>query len=501
MEGKLKQLKSQLSEITDLGLVNSLLNWDQSTYMPPGGAKARGRQSALLARIAHEKLIDPGLGQLLGELSLHTKELAYESDEASLVRIATRDHQQAAKVPSSLMEAFYKHTAESYEAWTIARPANDFNTMKPYLEKTLEFSRQYADCFPGYDHIADPLINRSDEGVKANDVKTTFAALREQLVPLVKAISEKQQVDDSFLHLDYPEQQQMQFGLDVINDYGYDFQRGRQDKTHHPFCTKFSLGDVRITTRFQENYLGEGMFSTMHEAGHALYEQNVDMNFEGTPLASGTSSSVHESQSRLWENLVGRSRSFWHRYFGGLQKTFPEQLGNVDVETFYKAINKVNPSLIRTDADEVTYNLHVMIRFDLELDMLEGKLKIDDLPDAWNARYQSDLGVVAPSNVNGVLQDVHWFAFFIGGVFQGYTLGNVISVQLFDTALEQKPQIADEIGQGKFDTLRHWMRDNVNQHGRKFTTNELLESATGKPLTIDPYINYLKKKYGDIYQL
>ncbi len=501
MEGKLQQLKSHLSEITDLGLVNALLNWDQSTYMPPGGAKARGRQSALLARLAHEKLIDPSLGQLLEELSSHTKDLAFENDDASLIRVATRDHKQATNVPSSLMEAFYKHTAESYEAWTKARSENDFDTMKPYLEKTLEFSRQYAECFPGYDHIADPLINRADEGIKANDVKATFAALREQLVPLVKAISEKEPVDDSFLHLNFPEQQQMEFGIDVINDFGYDFNRGRQDKTHHPFCTKFSLGDVRITTRFQENYLGEGMFSTMHEAGHALYEQNVNMDFEGTPLASGTSSSAHESQSRLWENLVGRSLPFWNQYYPSLQKTFPDQLENVGVEEFYKAINKVSPSLIRTDADEVTYNLHVMIRFDLELDLLEGKLSIDDLPEAWNARYQSDLGVVAPNHVDGVLQDVHWFAFFIGGVFQGYTLGNVISVQLFDTALEQKPQIAQEIGQGKFDTLRCWMRDNVNQHGRKFTTNELLERATGRPLTIDSYINYLKKKYGEIYQL
>lgn len=500
MEDKLRQLKAHLQEITDLNLVNSLLNWDQSTYMPPGGAKARGRQSALIARLSHKKQTDSALGRLLDDLSPYEKDLPYDSDEASLIRVARKDYERAAKVPTELMETFYKHTAESYEAWTKARPENDFATMTPYLEKTLELSRQYAECFPGYDHIADPLIANSDEGMKANDVRATFSALRDELIPLVQEIKDQELVDDRCLYLHYPESKQMAFGLDVIKDFGYDFQRGRQDKTHHPFCTKFSLGDVRITTRFKEDYLSEGLFSTLHEAGHALYEQNVNMAFEGTPLGSGTSSGVHESQSRSWENLVGRSRPFWNHYYPKLQKTFPDQLGDVSVDTFYKSINKVSPSLIRTDADEVTYNLHVMIRFDLELDMLEGKLSIKDLPEAWNARYQSDLGVVAPNNVDGVLQDVHWFSFFIGGVFQGYTLGNIISVQLFDAAVQAHPSIPDEIGQGQFDTLRNWLKDNVNQHGRKYQTQELLERATGKPLTIEPYINYLKKKYGEIYQ-
>jgi carboxypeptidase Taq len=337
--------------------------------------------------------------------------------------------------------------------------------------------------------------------MKAESVREVFANLREQLVPIAQAITSQQLADNSCLHESYPPDEQLAFGRDIIKDYGFDFQRGRQDMTHHPFMTKFALGDVRITTRVKENDLNEALFSTLHEAGHAMYELGINMNLDGTPLAEGTSSGVHESQSRLWENLVGRSRGFWKHYYPKIQQAFPAQLGNVDMDTFYRAINRVERSLIRTDADEVTYNLHVMIRFDLELALLEGTLAIKDLPEAWHARYQSDLGLQAPSNVDGVLQDVHWYGGTIGGAFQGYTLGNIMSAIFFDKAMAAHPQIPAEIEQGQFETLHSWLRENIYQHGSKFTANELIERVTGGPLTIDPYIHYLHTKFGDLYDL
>ncbi|HEX2906124.1 MAG TPA: carboxypeptidase M32, partial [Phototrophicaceae bacterium] len=424
MEAKLQELKNRLQEVDDLNHANALLGWDQQTYMPSGGAPARGRQMATLARLAHEKFTDPAVGKLLDDLRTYEEGLPYDSDDASLIRITRREYEKSTQVPASFVAEFNEHTANTYQAWTEARPANDFPRMLPLLEKTLDYSRQLANYFPGYEHIADPLIDFSDYGMKASDVRRVFAQLREQLVPLVQAITSQPLADDAPLKQHYPAAQQRAFGEVVVKKYGYDFNRGRQDTTHHPFMTKFSLGDVRITTRFNENDLGDGLFSTMHESGHAMYEQGINQVYEATPLGGGTSSGVHESQSRTWENIVGRSRSFWECFYADLQKQFPQQLGAVSLDAFYRAINKVQKSLIRTDADEVTYNLHVMIRFDLELQLLEGSLALRDLPEAWHARYQSDLGLTAPDNRDGVLQDVHWYAGTIGGAFQGYTLGN-----------------------------------------------------------------------------
>jgi len=289
--------------------------------------------------------------------------------------------------------------------------------------------------------------------------------------------------------------------LAVIREFGYDFTRGRQDKTHHPFMTKFSLGDVRITTRVREHDLTEAVFSTLHEAGHALYEQGINPSYEGTPLASGTSAGVHESQSRLWENLVGRSREFWQFFYPRLQQCFPGQLGAVELETFYRAINRVERSLIRTDADELTYNLHVMIRFELELALLEGKLAVKDLPEAWNEAYRANLGLVPTTLSEGVLQDVHWYGGTIGGAFQGYTLGNLMSAQFYEAAQFAYPEIPAEMSQGRFDRLHGWLRQHIYQHGRKYNAAEVVEQATGQPLTIQPYLRYIRRKYGELYDL
>jgi carboxypeptidase Taq len=299
----------------------------------------------------------------------------------------------------------------------------------------------------------------------------------------------------------FPAEDQIQFGKQVVRDFGYDFERGREDLSPHPFTTSFSINDVRITTRIKEKDLTEALFGTLHEAGHGMYEQGINPTYEGLPLADGTSSGVHESQSRLWENIIGRSKPFWQHYYPELKELFPEQLGQVSLDAFYKAINKVSRSLIRTDADEVTYNLHVMIRFDLEQQLLEGKLKVADLPEAWAARYASDLGVAPPDHGDGVLQDVHWFAGRIGGMFQGYTLGNVLSAQFYNAALQSAPEITEQTGSGSFIALYTWMKENIYQHGRKYTALDLVERATGGPVQVQPYIDYLKEKFGEIYDL
>ena len=501
METQLQELKARLIEINDLESAAALLEWDQATYMPPGGATARARQLATLRRLAHEKFTDPAIGRLLEALQPYEESLPYDADEAALIRETRREYEKAIKVPPAFVAQLYSHMAASYEVWARARPANHFAATRPYLEKTLELSRQLAEFFPGYQHIADPLIDFSDRGMTTATVRNLFAELRTQLVPIVQAITAQPVADDTCLHQYFPEAQQLAFGLEVIRRFGYDLERGRQDKTLHPFCTKFSLGDVRITTRVNENDLGEALFTTMHEAGHALYEQGICADFEGTPLASGASAGVHESQSRLWENLVGRSRGFWQCFYPRLQAVFPDQLGSVPLETFYRAINKVQRSLIRTDADEVTYNLHVIMRFDLELALLEGHLAVRDLPEAWHERFKADLGIAPADDRDGVLQDVHWYTGVIGGAFQGYTLGNLLSAQLFEAAVRAHPEIPGQIAAGEFGTLHAWLKANIYQHGRKYTPLELIERATGTPLRIEPYIRYLRQKYGELYAL
>ena len=501
MEPKLQELKTGLVEVNDLRSAALLLSWDQTTYMPPGGAIARGRQMATLGQLAHERFTDPAIGRLLDDLRPYEASLPYDSDEASLIRVTRREYEKSVKVPPSFMAQFYSHLAVSYEAWAKARPANDFGAVEAHLDKMLDLSRQYANFFPGYDHIADPLIDVADYGMKVSTLRALFADLRERLVPIVRAISAQPVADDSCLHLTFPVDQQLAFGLDVVKRFGYDLQRGRQDASPHPFTTKFSLGDVRITTRVKEDDLGDALFSTMHESGHAMYEQGIRMDYEGTPLAEGASSGAHESQSRLWENIVGRSRGFWRFFYPKVQVVFPDQLGAVSLDTFYRAINKVERSLIRTDADEVTYNLHIIIRFGLELDLLEGKLAVRDLADAWRERYRTILGIVPPDDRDGVLQDVHWYSGFIGGAFQGYTLGNILSAQFFEAALRARPQITSEIEQGEFGTLHSWLKENIYQHGSKFTASELVKRVTGGPLSIEPYIRYLRNKYGELYTL
>lgn len=499
-EQKLSTLKGRLRTVSDLRMAAHVLVWDQSTYLPPGGAEARGRQLATLDSLAHEKFTDPEVGRLLDELTPLEAELPYDSDDASLLRVTRRDFEKATKVPSKFLAKFSEHTAKAYGLWAEARPEDNFAKVADTLETTLEYSRELSQFFPDFEHIADALIDGADEGMTVAALQPLFADLRTELVPIVEAISAQDESNASTLEGHFPEAEQLAFGLKLAEAFGYDLRRGRQDKTLHPFAVNFSVNDVRITTRVKEDDISECLSSTLHEAGHAMYEQGISQSLEGTPLASGTSSGVHESQSRLWENQVGRSRGFWEHTFPDLQATFPG-LQDVSLDAFYRAINKVSRSLIRTDADEVTYNLHVIIRFDLELALLEGKLAVKDLPDAWRERYRSDLGVTSEGDTNGVLQDVHWFAGAVGGAFQGYTLGNVLSAQFFESALDDHPTIPGEIRSGQFGTLHTWLKDNIYTHGRKFTAPEIIQKATGQAMTIKPYVNYLKTKYGELYNL
>lgn len=501
MQQKLEQLEIRLREIFDLNAAGALLYWDQATYMPTGGNRGRARQLALLGRLAHERATDPELGKLIDELSSLEEQNDFDSYEASLIRVARRDFHRANKVPSDFAQRLAEHTSRSYEAWTQARPENDFSSMIPHLEKTLELSREFSEFHAPYEHIADPLIAESDYGMSTKSIRSLFDDLRSELVPFVDQVTAQPEPDRSPVLQPFDESRQLEFGKRIITDFGYDFDRGRQDKTHHPFMTKFSLGDVRITTRSKPNDLTEALFSTLHEAGHALYEQGIDPALEGTPLAYGASSGTHESQSRLWENLVGRSMGFWEHYYPQLQNQFPSQLAAVPLEAFYRAINAVERSLLRTDADELTYNLHVMIRFDLELKLLEGALPVEELADAWMARYKSDLGIEPPDHTDGVLQDVHWYAGPIGGAFQGYTLGNVMSAQILEAVQSDHPQVQAEVARGEFDALRGWLQANMYQHGRKFTADETIRRVTGKDLSIEPYIGYLRTKFGSLYEL
>lgn len=501
MSDKLNELKIRLAEVDDLSSAAAVLGWDQQTYMPAGGAEARGRQMATLQRLAHEKFTDEQIGYLLEELQQAGAEWAYDSDEAALLRVTQRQYTQAIRIPSDFVAEVASHGAAAFNAWTTARPANDFAAVRSLLEKTLELSLRYASYFPDHAEPIDPFIDNADYGMNAATVGALFDQLRAALVPLVQAIGAQPLADDEVLRRGYPEAAQIAFGEEVARQLGYDFSRGRQDKTYHPFATKFSINDVRITTRLDEHFLNEGLFGTIHEVGHAMYEQGVAQALEATPLASGTSAGVHESQSRLWENLVGRSRRFWEHFFPVLQAAFPTQLNDVSLDTFYRAINRVEPSLIRVEADEVTYNLHVMLRFDLERALLKGKLAVADLPAVWNSRMESDLGLTPPDDRDGVLQDVHWFDGLLGGGFQGYTLGNVMSAQFFAAAQTAHPEIPDQIRGGSFDTLRGWLTENIYRHGMKFTARELVERATGSPLTIEPYMAYLRRKYGELYGL
>ena len=497
---KLEQFKQLIGQVTDLSRVNQLLGWDQQVYMPRGAAEDRGYMLATIAGLTHEKFTSDEMGRLLEELVPLAKEMDPDSDDACLILRTAHDFEKQTKIPTAKVAEFAQVTTLAETAWEHARSEGKFSLFQSELEKIVELRREYAGFFKPYSHIYDPLLDDYEPGLKTAEVQAIFDKLRPQQVALLKAIAQKPQIDDSFLHIPYPEQAQWDFGVDVITRFGFDWNRGRQDKSVHPFTTSFGIGDVRITTRFVADLAASSLFSTMHEGGHALYEQGVALSLGRYPLAAGASMAVHESQSRMWENLVGRSKAFWKFFYPRLQQTFPTQLGNVTMEQYYRGINKVEPSFIRTEADEATYNLHIMLRLELEIALIEGSLAVKDLPAAWNARMQDYLGIVPPNDRLGVLQDVHWSSGMLG-YFPTYALGNLISAQIWEKVQSDIPNLDAQIEAGQFTELLAWLRQNIHRHGAKFEPQVLVKRVTGSTITPEPYLRYLNKKYSEIYHL
>jgi carboxypeptidase Taq len=501
MTEKLMRFRELLGEISDIGSASSVLGWDQQTYMPPGGAPARAQQMATLDKLSHEMFVSDEFRAALEGAKQETADLDPDSDEARLVKRVARDFDKATKVPSEWVQEFSIETNNSFMSWQASRAEASFAGFAEPLKKIVALRRQYVDFFAPYDHVYDPLLDDYEPGMKTAEVKAVFDELRPQQVELLREIVERgAPVDDSPLRQKFPEKKQLAFGLEVIKSLGYDMERGRQDLAPHPFSTGFSRDDVRITTRVEPEFLSEAIFSSMHEAGHAMYNQGVGDFFERTPLSGGTSSAVDESQSRLWENLVGRSRPFWKAFYPRLQKKFSKQFGSVDLEDFYRAINKVEPSFIRTDADEATYNLHVMLRFDIEIALMQGDLEVADLPSAWNDKFNEYLGLTPPDDAKGVLQDIHW-SYGDFGYFPTYSLGNLVASQLWENIATDIPDLEAQIEKADFGDLLAWLREKIHVYGGKYMPTELIKLATGRDLTPEPYLKYLRNKYGEIYKL
>jgi carboxypeptidase Taq len=498
MREKLEQLKERLGEVADIGRAANVLGWDQQVNMPPGGNEARGQQLATLSKIAQEKFITDEVGSLIDDLK-HELDGA-DTDEAALVRVAARNYDKARRVPPSFIAEQAIVTSKAFEAWVEARRKSDFSIFQPHLEKIVELVHKYISFFPPGDHPYDTLLDNFEPGMKTEEVQAIFDGLRPKQVKLIKAIASSKQVKDDFLFKKYNEKKLNDFGVDVITRFGYDWTRGRQDKAPHPFQESFSINDVRITTRYEGDNPLAMLFSTMHEAGHALYELGINPSYERTPLAGGTSLAVHESQSRMWENLVGRSLPFWEHFYPSFKKTFSSQLDGVSLKSFYKAINKVEPSLIRVNADEATYNLHIMLRLELEIGMVEGTIAVKDLPELWNTKMQEYLGITPPDDAKGVLQDIHWSGGAIG-YFSTYALGNLVSAQLWEKINKDIRNLDDQIRKGDFSELLGWLRKNIHRHGQKYEPQTLVEQVTGSRISPQPYVRYLTKKYSEIYGL
>jgi len=500
MDTLFEKFKKKINQISDLNQANGVLGWDQQVNMPADGAEGRGYVLGTIQELIHEELTSPEMGQMLEDLKSFEKSQDPDSDEVRLIKFTRRQYEKRTKVSTRWVGEYAMAQTVGESNWEKAKAASDFKMFLPYLEKIIDLKREYAEFFKPYDHVYDPLLDDFEPGMKTAEVKSIFKTLRPRQVELIKAINQKPEIDNRFLYLEYPEKEQLEFGVEVIKKFGFDFNKARQDKSVHPFTQGLNIGDARITTRIDPGYLGTGLFGTMHECGHALYELGYSPKLARTLLSDGASYAVHESQSRMWENLVGRSLAFWKYFYPKLQAKFPSQLGNVDLKTFYKGINKVAPSLIRVEADEATYNLHIMLRLELEIEFIEGSLKPKDLSEAWNARIKEYLGLTPPNDAKGVLQDVHWSSGYIG-YFPTYALGNLLSVQLWEKLSGEMPDMEQRIEKGEFGNLLHWLRTNVHVHGAKFEPQELIRKITGSPIDPQPYIRYLEKKFSEIYKI
>jgi carboxypeptidase Taq len=472
------------------------MDWDQQTYMPRGGADARAEHVGILSRMAHELFTSDETRKLVEGATGESHE---DSDEAAMLRVTRRDLDIQTKIPSAIVEEKSKLAAIAHEKWVEARAKNDFATFAPYLERMFEIARQEAE-FLGYkEHIYDALLDLYEEGATAAEARKMFDDLKGPNRRLVRDIQENgRKIDDSKLYGEWDIEKQKNFTEMLVKTIGFDMDRGRQDQAPHPFCTGWSVGDIRLTTRYKP-YIGSAIFGSLHEAGHGMYEQGSPAAWDRTPLAGGVSLGVHESQSRTWENIVGRSRAFWKRFLPDLQNSFPT-LSSFDLDSWYRAINKVEPSFIRVEADEVTYNLHVMIRFELECDLLTGALAIKDLPEAWNAKYTEYLGITPATDSEGCLQDVHWSQGSIG-YFPTYSMGNLLSYQLWNALRKDVGDTDALIEKGEFAPILGWLQKHVYSQGRKYTPKDLVKKVTGKPIGVEDYLTGLEAKYREIYEI
>jgi carboxypeptidase Taq len=487
----IETLRDRIGVVHDLDRASALLGWDQQTKMPPGGAEVRAEQLATLGRLAHEALTSDEMGALLDELTSAEESLDYDSDEASLIRLVRRNWDKARRVPAELEAEMSRAASLAMPVWVKARQEADFSQFLPALQKNVELRRRYVECFDEYDEPYDVLLDDFEPGMKTAEVRAVFDRLKEEQIPLVAEI--RQQGERPVRGGPFPIERQKEFELKVIDRFGYDPQEWRLDTAVHPFASSIAISDIRLTTRYFEDNL-DGLFGTMHETGHGLYEHGVAPELERTPLAHGASLGFHESQSRMWENMVGRSLPFWRHFFPQLQATFPEAVGAATVEDWYRSVNWVEPSLIRVEADEATYNLHIILRFELEQELLAGSIDLAELPRIWNERMQEYLGVEPPNDAVGVLQDMHWAVGLIG-YFSTYALGNVVSAQLWEKVTAEIPDLHDQFERGEFGALAAWLRENLWRHGRKYMPRELIERITGGGLDPEPYLRYLRGKY------
>lgn len=484
-------------EIKTLSSIGSLLYWDQETMMPQKGAEFRAQQIGAISALSHDRFVSDEMGRLLDELAGPAASGALGPEAAANVRETRRLFDREKKLPTELVKEIAETQSLAQEAWVRARKADSFAEFAPWLEKNIALQKKVAELVGYEKEPYDALLDVYEPGARAAEIAPLFAALRAEIVPLVQAIQRSGRRPPA-LEGRFPREKQREFSLAVARDMGFDFEAGRLDISAHPFCSGFHPGDVRMTTRYDESDFRGALFGVMHEAGHALYEQGLDPRHTGTPMGEAASTGIHESQSRLWENLVGRSRPFWRHYYPKLQATFPDALGSLPFDDFYFAVNEVEPSLIRVEADEVTYNLHILLRFEIEQGLFAGRLSVSELPSLWKDKMEEYLGLRPPNDADGVLQDVHWSAGLFG-YFPTYTLGNLFAAQFFAQAKKEIGDLDAKIGCGELAPLREWLREKIHRRGMLYRPQELCEAVTGKKLEPANFTGYLKTKFGELY--
>lgn len=486
-----------LRKIADVQFATGVLNWDQETYMPPNSAEMRAQQLSTLSGIAHELSTSEELGSVLNRLSVDT---SLDERQKRNVKTSLKNYNERKKYTTAFVKELSKTVSEAFQAWQKARETSDFNSYAPALEKLVKLKREECKLLGYTSHPYDALLDQYEPELKTADLEVLFSDVRKQLVTYIKQIAAKPQNSDEFMFKHYDKAKQWELGIELLTQMGFDFESGRQDESAHPFTTNFSSKDVRVTTRISENDFHEMIWSCIHEGGHALYEQGLPISEYGLPSGEYISLGIHESQSRLWENNVGRSLNYWKYNFEKLQKAFPEQLKHVTVHDFYKAMNIVKPSLIRTSADELTYHTHVLIRFEIEKALMEGSIEVKDLPTIWNKKYKEYLGIDVPNDAKGILQDIHW-SHGSFGYFPTYSLGSFYAAQFYAQAKKELPGLEQDIERGNLKPLLEWLREKVHKHGKYYTAEELCVAITGEKLNFSYFMNYAKEKYNQLYNI